>query len=69
MFCPDSFFLFLDVVLSWGTVSRNRRIPVYGGKIGLLLYVSLSEWFSGCENVPLKRFLGTTASSDDVLSR
>lgn len=55
MFCPDSFFLFLDVVLGWGTMSIGRLIPVTRLN-GLLLKVQLGEWFSMCENVPPETF-------------
>lgn len=55
MFCPDSFFLFLEVVLGWRTMSIGRLIPVRRLN-GLLLKVQLGEWFSMCENVPPETF-------------
>lgn len=55
MFCPDSFFLFLDVALGWRAMSRNKTIPVWRLG-GVWLVMQLREWFSGCENVPLETF-------------
>lgn len=55
MFCPDSFFLFLDVAPGWSAMSRNKTIPVWRLG-GVWLEMQLIEWFSGCENVPLETF-------------